>query len=310
MYAYKAASDVLFNPNYNLWIRVKHYTESSRSAGSYYNMNQSKIFRLAKVYLQETDITLQEALEPQTTDRYNQPWNDEDMSLILRAEQSLELTESEEQNLQQVLAESFDISHPEFDHRLALANLRRNFSHPVDLCKECLHVKHQDELDQYEGCCEDCAPSPMPIYEPPKEHYSPPLTPQLSPIDTSKYISTFISVPPTPTCDHILINLDSPHNSPPLTPTCDLLPNYIDTSFNSLPSIPTLDPTPTLTPTNIVNELRQRIEQQDQLILQLFNRVNTLETNNRDLIQLLRQDALNRQQQLNEHNAQLDNLNF
>jgi len=29
MYAYKAASDVLFNPNCNLWIRVQHYTQSS-----------------------------------------------------------------------------------------------------------------------------------------------------------------------------------------------------------------------------------------------------------------------------------------
>jgi hypothetical protein len=202
------------------------------------------------------------------------------MSLILRAEQTLDLTDNEEQNLQQVLAESFDITHPEFDHRLAIANLRRSFTDPVDLCKECLHVKHQDELDKYEGCCEDCAPAPMPIYEPPQEHYSPSLTPQLSPL---------ISIPSTPTCEP-LINLDSPFNSPPPTPTLDF--------------------TPTLNPTNIVNELRQRIEQQDQLILQLFNRVDTLETVNRDLVQLLRQDAQNRQQQLNEHNAQLNNLNF
>lgn len=273
MYAYKAASDILYNPNYNLWTRIKHYTESTRSAGSYYHLNQTKVFRLAKVYLQETDLTLQEALEPQTTDRFNQSWNDEEISIILRAEQAIELTDLEEQMLQQVLAESFDISHPEFDHRLALANLRRNFEHPVDLCKECLHVKHQEELDQNNGYCEECAPSPIPIYVPP--------TPELSP--------TSPTIPPTP--------------------TCELSPNY-NRLIDSPPPTPTIEVTSPPDQTDIVNELRQRIEQQDQLILQLFNRVDTLEVTNRNLVQFLQQDAQDRQQRLEQYNARLDELNF
>src|SRR5260363_147066 len=41
LYAYKAARDVEHNPNYNLWTRVYHYTESSRNAGHSYDLNQS-----------------------------------------------------------------------------------------------------------------------------------------------------------------------------------------------------------------------------------------------------------------------------
>ena len=44
------------------------------------------------------------------------------MNLILRAEQAV-LDDEKEQLLQQTLAESFDISHPEFDYQLAIANL-------------------------------------------------------------------------------------------------------------------------------------------------------------------------------------------
>jgi len=115
-------------------------------------MNQTRIFRLAKIYLQETDMSISEALEPQANDRINQPWSYDEMDLILRAERTT-LTDEEEQLLQQTLAESFDISHPEFDHRIALANLHRQFSTPVNLCKEYLHAKHREELDQYNGCC-------------------------------------------------------------------------------------------------------------------------------------------------------------
>ena len=48
-YAYKAAQDIEWNPNYNLWTRVRHYTESTRNAGHAYDLNQSRIFCLAKI---------------------------------------------------------------------------------------------------------------------------------------------------------------------------------------------------------------------------------------------------------------------
>jgi hypothetical protein len=51
------------------------------------------------------------------------------------------------------LAEFFDISHSEFDYKLAIANLYQQFSASVDFCKECLHVKYQDKLDIYNGYC-------------------------------------------------------------------------------------------------------------------------------------------------------------
>ena len=47
LYAYKAAKDVEWNPNYNLWLRVRHYTEFTRNAGYAYDLNQIRIYWLA-----------------------------------------------------------------------------------------------------------------------------------------------------------------------------------------------------------------------------------------------------------------------
>ena len=58
-------------------------------------MNQTRIFRLAKIYLQETDMSISEALEPQANDRINRPWSYDEMDLILRAEWTT-LTDEEE----------------------------------------------------------------------------------------------------------------------------------------------------------------------------------------------------------------------
>jgi len=207
VYVHKVSRDILYNPNYNLWTRIRHYTESTRNAGHQYEMNQTRIFRLAKIYLQESDQDLTEALEPLATDRINQPWSYEEMSLILRAEQGT-LTDEEEQELQDTLAASFDISHPDFCKELALANLRHSFEVPVDLCKECLYVKHQDELDQNDGCCTDCVSTPPPIYSPepepeithePEPELSPILEPDLPPSDPELSTDT-----PTPTPDATL----------------------------------------------------------------------------------------------------------
>jgi hypothetical protein len=114
MYAYKAYTDVLYNPNYNLWIRIKCYTESTRYAGGGYDLNQTCIFRLAKVLLEESDQTIQEALEPQINDQMNHEWSMNEMALILRAERDL-LYDDDEITLQQTLEDSFDISHPNFN---------------------------------------------------------------------------------------------------------------------------------------------------------------------------------------------------
>src|SRR5260363_6433 len=131
-------------------------------------MNQTRIYRLAKIFLEESNQYLAEALEPQVTDRIHQLWSPEEMSLILRAEYSL-LEENEKTQLQQALEISFDTSHPEFCKETALANLRRNFSDPVDLCKECLYIKYQEELDEHDRYCADCEPPLQFIFEPEPE---------------------------------------------------------------------------------------------------------------------------------------------
>ena len=53
MYIYKVSTDLQYNPNYEIWTRIRHYTESNRSAKSQYDMNQDRIYRLVKVLLEE-----------------------------------------------------------------------------------------------------------------------------------------------------------------------------------------------------------------------------------------------------------------
>ena len=122
LYAHKASQDVLYNPNYNLWTRIKHYTESTRSAGSQYDLNQTRIYRLTAVLLRESDQTIIEALEPQVGDHFNQPWSNDDMELVLREEQEV-LEENDELLLQQILNNTFDTIYPEYNKQFVLATL-------------------------------------------------------------------------------------------------------------------------------------------------------------------------------------------
>src|SRR6201988_5069006 len=195
-------------------------------------------------------MSISEALEPQTNNRISQPWSYDEINLILRAEQTT-LTDEEEQLLQRTLAESFDISHSEFDHRVALANLYRQFSTSVNLCKECLHVKHQEELDKYDGYCQDCASSATPIHEP---------------VDTSS--STLESESET---------------LPPLEPDSTLL---------------------------IVEQLKQQVKTQNQLILKLQQKVDKLEKINQTFLHMFEQDAQTAQQRYTFLTQELGSLNF
>ena len=77
------------------------------------------------------------------------------MELVLHGEQEV-LKEDNELLLQQILDNFFDTSHPKYNKQFALTTLCWNFNTSVDLCKECLHVKHQDELDQHDGYCINC----------------------------------------------------------------------------------------------------------------------------------------------------------
>ena len=82
------------------------------------------------------------------------------------------LSENDIDPLQTILDESFDTSQPDYDQKYALAILRRNFTVPVDLCQECLHVKHQEELNANQGYCNDCKLPDPEIYSPPTEEIS------------------------------------------------------------------------------------------------------------------------------------------
>ena len=90
------------------------------------------------------------------------------MQFILQAELDL-LSKNDIDPLQAILDKSFDTSHPDYDQKYALAILRRNFTVPVDLCQECLYVKHQEELNTNQEYCDDCKLLDPKIYSPPTE---------------------------------------------------------------------------------------------------------------------------------------------
>ena len=79
-----------------------------------------------------------------------------EISLLLKAERDL-LYDDKEITLQQTLANSIDISHPDFNRQMAIVNLKRSFIVVVDLCNECLIVQHQEELDRNQGTCNEYA---------------------------------------------------------------------------------------------------------------------------------------------------------
>jgi hypothetical protein len=179
IYAYKVTKDIEWNPDYNLWTRIRHYTESSRNARHAYDLNQSRIFRLAQIQLGESNEEIAQALEPLATDRSNQDYTYDEVNLIMRASQ-VQLTDTEENELQRILAESFDISHPDFDQRKAMENLQKNFQGTVGLCQNCLMAKKKTELEQYEAYCQECYEELYPPVEPEPTPPSPPETPNLA----------------------------------------------------------------------------------------------------------------------------------
>ena len=121
--------------------------------------------------MDKNDQTIAQALEPLISDRITQPWSYYEMQLILQAESDI-LSESDIDPLQAILDESFDTSHPDYDQKYVFAILRRNFIVPVDFCQECLHVKHQEELNANQGYCDDCKLPDPEIYFPPTEETS------------------------------------------------------------------------------------------------------------------------------------------
>ena len=155
MYAYKVSSDLQYNPNYEIWNRIKHYTESNQSAGSQYDLNQDRIYRLAQVLLEENPQTIEEAMKEQDYDRYSREWTPDEITILLRTKQ-VDLTNEEETTLQQILQESFNTSHPDFDMWKAIENLRKNFEGKVALCCECLFAKQCTELEVHQGYCDEC----------------------------------------------------------------------------------------------------------------------------------------------------------
>jgi len=98
-------------------------------------------------------------------DQSNQNYSDEDISLIMRAP-NITLSKTEQEILDRILQESFDQTHPDFDHYKALENLQKNFNNKVALCKSCFMPKQKEKLEQYEEYCQECYDELNPTPEP------------------------------------------------------------------------------------------------------------------------------------------------
>ncbi|RIB21052.1 hypothetical protein C2G38_2034704 [Gigaspora rosea] len=64
--------------NNDLATRINHHCYSSKSARSGYDMNIDMIFRIAKVLLKQTTLTINEALRERQEDKYSLEFEDED----------------------------------------------------------------------------------------------------------------------------------------------------------------------------------------------------------------------------------------
>ena len=95
----------------------------------------------------------------------NQNYSDENISFIMRVS-NITLLETEQKILDWILQESFDQTHPEFDHYKALENLQKNFNNKVALCKSCFMLKQKEELEQYEEYCQEYYDELNPTPEP------------------------------------------------------------------------------------------------------------------------------------------------
>lgn len=71
MYAYKTRNNIIYNFNYNLWTQIKYYTKLISSVKYQYKLNQTWIFWLAKILLEESKQTITKALKSLVTNNIN-----------------------------------------------------------------------------------------------------------------------------------------------------------------------------------------------------------------------------------------------
>ncbi|CAG8539043.1 8715_t:CDS:2, partial [Scutellospora calospora] len=84
--AYKVWDDIQ-NPNKEIWTRIDHWTESTKSGMSYYPINKSAVHRTILILQGKSKLTYEEALEEQ----YGDKWNDRERIEIDKDERIREL---------------------------------------------------------------------------------------------------------------------------------------------------------------------------------------------------------------------------
>ncbi|RIB15068.1 hypothetical protein C2G38_2039676 [Gigaspora rosea] len=127
--------------NYNLATRIIHHCYSSKSAGSGYDMNIDMIFRIAKVLLKQTTLTINEALRERQEDKYSLEYEDADNYYPDESgyyyPEHIEETENREfPDLAEALERSLE-TFTEWTTEMATSKTEKTFSEGYYECKAC-----------------------------------------------------------------------------------------------------------------------------------------------------------------------------
>ncbi|KAF0538423.1 hypothetical protein F8M41_007829 [Gigaspora margarita] len=113
--------------NYDLATRINHHCYSSKSAGSAYDMNFDKIFQIAKVLLEQTELTINQALKERQEDKYSLEYENDDYSEEGAEFENYYYSEyAEENDLQEVLKRSLQ-TFTEWTKKMSISKTDKTF---------------------------------------------------------------------------------------------------------------------------------------------------------------------------------------
>ncbi|KAF0509707.1 hypothetical protein F8M41_018544 [Gigaspora margarita] len=136
--------------NYDLATRINHHCYLSRSAGSAYDMNIDKIFRIAKVLLRQTELTMDQALKERQEDKYSlEHENDDYPEKGSEFENYYHSEYAEETDLQEALERSLQ-TFTEWTREMSISKTDKTFPNGYNQCQACYMCFDKENTDDLE----------------------------------------------------------------------------------------------------------------------------------------------------------------
>ncbi|CAG8440263.1 785_t:CDS:2 [Scutellospora calospora] len=157
--AYKVYYDIQ-NPNKNIWISIKHYTQSRRTRLASQNINQTAVYRTVMIMQGKESMSYAEALETQVNDKWNdgEGWDNDDTEDINEniSDNNVEILTSKEQKetdrfRNMILKFNFSNN---IDIENIINNIRKNFESlkGLTMCKSCRFVLKITKVTENNSC--------------------------------------------------------------------------------------------------------------------------------------------------------------